>query len=157
MINRNCYPKCNNYYYFDESDEYKCTDNNECPHSHNKLIEEKRKCINECIYDDTYKYEYNNSCYKECPNNQICKNIIDEDNTTQIKLDKTNHINITAELSTQKITEELTLQITHNIKDLITKTIQINIPKISDTQKITEELTPQITQIIESQNAKETQ
>ena len=33
-----------------------------------KLIIEKNKCIDECHNDDTYKIEYNNICYKTCPN-----------------------------------------------------------------------------------------
>ena len=35
------------------------------------LIREKKKCIDTCENDDIYKYEYNNTCYKECPNNTI--------------------------------------------------------------------------------------
>ncbi len=53
---------------------------------HNKLIPEKRKCINECIFDDTCKYEYNIICYKKCPNSQICKNITEEDDITTEEL-----------------------------------------------------------------------
>ena len=124
----NCYIKCNNYYYFDESNEYKCTDSNECPPLYNKLIPEKRKCINECIFDDTYKYEYNNTCYKKCPNNQICKNIAEEDDIT---------------------TEELTPQVTQNAEIQSTETILINFPT-NETQKIAEELTLQITHNTES-------
>ena len=177
----NCYLKCNNYYYFDESNVYKCTDKNECPPLYNKLIPEKRKCINECSYDDTYKYEYNNTCYKKCPNNQICKNIVEEDTITQVILDSTNHVSITEELTpqvteniesqtteaiqinidysteSQKITEEITLQITQDIESQATKETQINIQAISDTQKITEELIPHITQNTERQTDKETQ
>ena len=157
--NGNCYLKCYNYYYFDENDIYQCTDSKECPPSHSKFIEEKRKCINECIYDDTYKYEYNNKCYKKCPNNQICKNIVEEDTISQIVFDKTDHVNLTEELTyqfaeksesentktnqinisyieTQKITEELTLQITQNTESQTNKITQINIPTISDTQNI---------------------
>ena len=56
----NCYKKCDNYYYFDEFNKYKCTNREECPSSRRLLIKEKRKCIDECYNDDTYKYEYNN-------------------------------------------------------------------------------------------------
>ena len=165
----NCYLKCYFYYYFDESGEYKCTDSNECPPLYNKKIEEKRKCINECSYDDTYKYEYDNKCYEKCPDNKICKNIVEEGSITQIILDNIDHLNTTEELNfqitenlesqttediqiniastdTQKITEELTNQITHNTESQTTKETQINTPTISDTQKITEELTLQIAQ-----------
>ena len=178
--NGNCYKKCDNYYYFDQFNEYKCTDIERCPPSHSKLIAEKRKCINECINDDTYKYEYNNECYKKCPNNQICKKITEEDIITQVISEEANLVNITEELTpqvtqneesqsaekiqiniptteTQKITEELTLQITHTTENLSTKTTQIKILTISDTQKIAEELTSQIAQNTESQTSKETQ
>jgi len=140
----NCYLKCYNYYYFDETDEYRCTNSRQCPSSHSKFIPEKRKCINECFYDDTYKYEYNGECYEKCPNNQICKNIPEEDSITQIILDETDFVNIT---------EELTFQVVQNEDRSSTDLIQINIPT-SETQKMTEEFTPQITQNTESQNNK---
>ena len=37
--------------------------NNECFTGVNKLIIEKKVCIDDCEKDDTYKYEYNNICY----------------------------------------------------------------------------------------------
>ena len=60
----NCY-QCNNYYYFNESNEFNCVE--KCDGKYNKLIVDERKCINDCKNDDIYKYEYNNSCYKKCP------------------------------------------------------------------------------------------
>ena len=33
-----------------------------------KYINKKNKCINECKNDDTYKFDFNNSCYASCPN-----------------------------------------------------------------------------------------
>ena len=36
---------------------------NECFAGSNKLIIEKKKCIDDCENDDTYKFEYNNICY----------------------------------------------------------------------------------------------
>ena len=63
----NCYnKKCYNYYYYD-SDEYHCTDNLKCPENYSKLIENQKICIDKCINDDIYKYEYNNNCYQICP------------------------------------------------------------------------------------------
>ena len=52
-----------------------------CSLNSNKFIIQKNKCINYCINDDTYKYEYNNICYLSCPvgtysfnnNNYICQ------------------------------------------------------------------------------------
>ena len=64
----NCYPICDNYYYFNELNDYICTENKNCPfYNYNKLIKEKNKCIDDCSKDDTYKYEYNNLCYLYCP------------------------------------------------------------------------------------------
>ena len=62
----NCYPYCNNYYYFDENNEYHC--NTSCPEGY-KLIEDKGKCIDDCSNDNiyNYRYEYNNVCYQSCP------------------------------------------------------------------------------------------
>ena len=56
----NCYEICQVYYYYDSSNEYNCCD--ECPTNY-KLILEKKKCIEDCNKDDTYKYEYNGRCY----------------------------------------------------------------------------------------------
>ena len=64
----NCYNICQHYYYFDEFNKYVCTENEECPTNYNKLIKEKRKCIDECKNDDYYTYEFNNTCYVQCPN-----------------------------------------------------------------------------------------
>ena len=77
-IASNCYQKCEYYYYFDQNNEYHCTSNNECPEDY-KLIKEKNKCINNCINDSDYKFEYNNSCYKYCPEGTLINNYICED------------------------------------------------------------------------------
>ena len=61
----NCYPTCNNYYYFDASNEFHC--NETCQGYYNKKIKDKKICIDDCKKDDTYKYEYNNTCYEKCP------------------------------------------------------------------------------------------
>ena len=48
----------------------KCT-LNDCSHfwknKRKKMISFKDICIDKCSYDDTYKYEFNNYCYKACP------------------------------------------------------------------------------------------
>ena len=52
---------------FPQNSTYNCSD--VCfTNSQHKLIIEKNKCIDECHNDDTYKIEYNNICYKICPN-----------------------------------------------------------------------------------------
>ena len=62
----NCYQICNNFYYFDNQRNYHCI-NNTCPSQFSKKIVAKKRCIDNCINDNIYLYEYNNECYKECP------------------------------------------------------------------------------------------
>ena len=76
----NCYQQCENYYYFDDSNNFYCTNNLKCPDNYNKLIKEKNKCIDDCSKDDIYKYEKNNICYKDYPHDTI-QIIIDNDST----------------------------------------------------------------------------
>ena len=66
---QNCYEICEYYYYFDESNEYHCDVT--CPDKYKKIINEKKKCTDDCKNDDFYKYEYNNICYHECPDDTI--------------------------------------------------------------------------------------
>ena len=46
-----------------------CMTNNYTINSKNiyKVINDRRICLNDCINDEVYKYEYNILCYKECP------------------------------------------------------------------------------------------
>ena len=79
----NCVTKCKYLYYYNEYDQYKCTNYPYCPEDYNFLIKNKNKCTNNCTNDDTYKYYYNRECLKQCPsgtiddNNYICKDIIE--------------------------------------------------------------------------------
>ena len=63
----NCYEICQYYYYFDDSGEYICTQDENCPNIKNKLNIDTKECIKECIGEN--KFEFNNKCYKECPEN----------------------------------------------------------------------------------------
>ena len=47
--------------------EYYCTDTEECPKDYSKLIEEKNECVISC--GGEYPYEFENKCYKVCPDN----------------------------------------------------------------------------------------
>ena len=86
----NCYEICNNYYYFDSKNNYQCTINNECLDEY-KLIVEKNKCIKNCSNDDIYIYEFNNKCFKECPQNTFISSknpyICDINKTNEFALD----------------------------------------------------------------------
>ena len=73
----NCYEKCENYHYFDETNTFHCTDNYTCPNNY-KLIEDKNKCIDNCKNDNIYKYEYNNKCFNACQNGTYLL-VIDEE------------------------------------------------------------------------------
>ena len=73
---KNCYEKCDYLYYFDEFKGYHCTEDMQCPDEINKLIPEKNRCIDQCKNDNNYMNEYNNICYKECPQDTISNNNI---------------------------------------------------------------------------------
>ena len=66
-ITRNCYKKCEHYYYSDFEKNFFCLYNNECPEEYPKLIKEKGECVKECKFDPEYKYDFINTCYSECP------------------------------------------------------------------------------------------
>ena len=66
-IQNNCYIKCDYNYYFNQNNKYECTSSNSCPLQYNKLIINKKKCIDDCLKDDENIYDYNNECYNQCP------------------------------------------------------------------------------------------
>ena len=81
----NCYSNCSFYYYYNNiTKSYHCTEELKCPMNYNKLIFDKKECIDDCRNDIEYKYNYLNQCYIECPNGTLndtyyCINkIIDE-------------------------------------------------------------------------------
>ena len=96
--NNNCYPICNDFFYFDESNIFHCI--TQCPEQFNKIINEKKKCINECKNDDTYRYEYNNICFQDCPTesrflfNYYCIDEIITNQTTYLQLIKNKVIKV---------------------------------------------------------------
>jgi len=66
----NCYNSCNYYFYYNSTeDKYYCTYNDSCPNDFNKLIFEKKQCIDNCTKDSNYSYEFRNTCYEHCPSN----------------------------------------------------------------------------------------
>ena len=75
--NKNCYEKCDNYYYFDSAG-YHCLTEKKCPDKY-KLIRDTYRCIDECKYDNIYQsvYEYNGECYKSCTEGTYTENTID--------------------------------------------------------------------------------
>ena len=73
--NKNCFKKCEFYYYFDGEGQYHCTSNKACPEIYNKLINPLNKCIDSCRKDRYYIYEDNNMCLEKCPKGKIYNNI----------------------------------------------------------------------------------
>ena len=65
----NCIINCLYYYYYTTYDQYKCTRDLHCPEGYNFFIKDKGKCIDSCEKDNIFKYEFNEECFKECPNN----------------------------------------------------------------------------------------
>ena len=135
----NCYKTCNFYYYFNESNNFHCTNLFKCPEQYNKLIKNKNQCVDDCKNTDVYRYEYNNTCYQECPNgtihnydDYICFNYqnIETTNTIDINPNLSSTIDI---LSTYLKREEMdreienfrelvsNFSITENKEDIITK------------------------------------
>ena len=68
MYATNCYKKCDYYFYIDDLNNFHCTNNFECPEKYNKLILDKKKCIDKCKNDNIYQYEFENKCIISCPN-----------------------------------------------------------------------------------------
>ena len=62
----NCVVRCTFFYYY-QGNQYKCTNNENCPDNYQLEINEKRKCIDKCEKDDTYKIRYDGGCYKNLP------------------------------------------------------------------------------------------
>ena len=91
----NCVMKCPFYYFYKALNQYRCTENKYCPLDHILLIKEKGKCIKDCKKDDTYKFQYDNQCFKECPLNTITDNtnfICKDENVNISSLTETNHV-----------------------------------------------------------------
>ena len=144
--NKNCYEKCQYYYYFDEFNEYKCTNSSKCPYNYSKYINEKKECINSCEKDDLFKYEYNNICYISCPNgthNSSVNEFSCEKDIISIK-NMTNPVNTTENQNTSNITQQ------ENIPEII---IGNNITNINDEGNIS--VKKNISNTIYEQNIKE--
>ena len=120
----NCYEKCNNYYYFDESNKFFCTPDKKCPSNYNKLIENKNKCVDDCQKDNTYKYEYNNICYQ----NEHSEEIIIPDETTdvknQIKTEQPNDVDLIDENPEEEVIHFINITINNENNDIGTNIIK---------------------------------
>ena len=127
---KNCYPKCKYYYYFDKLNNYHCSESVKCPDDYRKLILNKKKCIDDCKNDDTYKFEKNNICYKENPYDtiQITTNFIYDWNKKTELIKEYNHnlSDFTIKIYTENILNSINNEIfvNNSIQDQILENIQ---------------------------------
>jgi len=63
----NCYPNCTYYYYFDENNVYRCTEERKCPKEYGRLVYGDRQCVKNCSDLPLQKKEYRKTCYEKCP------------------------------------------------------------------------------------------
>ena len=75
---KNCVIMCKNFYYYTSYGQFKCSANLQCPEEKNLLIRDKKKCVDSCLNDTTYIYQYSGECFKECPTDTVV------DETTKI-------------------------------------------------------------------------
>ena len=90
----NCVTECKYYYYYNYLGQYKCTVYPQCPEEAILFIEDKNKCLDDCLKDGSYKYQYNGNCVKACPKGTINKNFICQKNDNQICTLSQNDLNI---------------------------------------------------------------
>ena len=140
----NCYEICNYYYYFNESNNFLCIENFECPLEYNKLIEYKNKCIDNCTNDDIYKYEYNNNCFQECPEGTSSPNnyyICIENKKIETTIIISSHTNIIKDIRDEHINQYRdefvsNFNISENQEDIVTSKDNVTYSMTtSDSQK----------------------
>ena len=88
----NCYEKCYYYYYYcyyySIYEQYRCTDDGQCPEVAPFLIRNNNKCISNCTQDN--KHQYNSECLDDCPSytklnkENICEDTNVEDCTSSV-------------------------------------------------------------------------
>jgi len=89
----NCVKECRYRYYMTPYGQYKCSKDNQCNDVARLYIKGKNRCINNCSLDDTFIYQYNGECVKDCPDtteliNNTC--IIKNNELCSIKLNEYN-------------------------------------------------------------------
>ena len=122
LINNNCYLKCGFYYYFNENNIYFCTNNFSCPENYNKLIINKSECIDNCMRDNYYKYNFNDTCIEKCPDGTIYNdpNKICHYNEININIDSTYIID---DININRTTNNISINNYINISNYISNNI----------------------------------
>ena len=70
----NCVEYCKYLYYYDSLNQYKCTDDEQCPEEASLIIRNKDKCTSKCTNEDINIYQFNGECVSLCPNNTTPNN-----------------------------------------------------------------------------------
>ena len=165
---KNCYKKCDYYYYFDEG-KYSCTDSPKCPPKYKYLIPDLRQCIKSCKESNGYFKEFRESCYKECPpeesapredNPNLCKVICPFDKPFEIIITQTCVSSCTimerkdklcvTNYEGNKTVSQLINVVQSDIIDDITKTF--NYSEVTDNETILIEENGTIYEIISTKN-----
>ena len=64
----NCVEKCKFLYFYNNINQYSCTEDSQCPIEAKLIIRSKNKCINKCTNEDINIFQYNGECIPICPN-----------------------------------------------------------------------------------------
>ena len=63
----NCFPNCSHFFYFDNNNQFICTESSECPESYDLFAPEIGQCLQKCTDSDYYRYYFKGKCYSKCP------------------------------------------------------------------------------------------
>ena len=113
---KKCHQKCTYNYYYDANNDVKCTEDDSCPDGM-KFIEPKKRCIEFCKNDNIYKFEFNGTCFIQCPENtkvssddsNKCEEIKEETTILTTEIITTTEIIATTQIIEEK-TEECSLK-----------------------------------------------
>ena len=67
----NCVPLCTYFYYYTSYGQFKCSSTPQCPEENSLLIRVEKKCVESCLNEKKYKYQYNGECLEDCPEDTI--------------------------------------------------------------------------------------
>ena len=156
----NCYNHCDYYFYYNPLNEQKyCTGDLLCPDNFSKLIRDQKQCIDNCTKEPDYKYEFNNTCYKDNPYSISDEIKISEKYSTETIIEEQSLTNndisiISEEYSTETIIEAQSFT-NNDITFSGTLNILCNINKTSnkeDEEKVLKYIKSQITKDFNTSN-----
>ena len=63
----NCVPLCTYFYYYTSYGQFKCSSIPQCPEKNSLLVRAEKKCVESCVKETKYNYQYNGECLEKCP------------------------------------------------------------------------------------------